>query len=104
MKDVFQMPLVSRHNDQFISKLTGLYHFSAPTIAFSAPNNETYWQAIANDVGVGFCAQDIHKFRFLARDDLIVFPLQEKIPLRIHLIYHQDYPQNVIEHLTQALS
>lgn len=104
LKDVFQMPLVSRHDDHFISKVTRFYHFPAPTIAFSAPNNETYWQAIANDIGVSFCAQDIHKFRFLARDDLIAFPLKEKIPLHIHLIYHQDYPQNVIEHLTQALS
>lgn len=104
LKDVFQMPLIARHNDQFIYEMAAQHRLPAPMIAFSAPNNETYWQAIADDIGVGFCAQDVNKFHFMPRSDLAAFPLQEKIPLSIHLVYHKDYPSKVIAHLIQALS
>lgn len=104
LADIFQMPLISRYNDTFITTLIEQYHYPAPMVAFTAPNNATYWQAIADDLGVGFCAQNINKFHFRARNDLSTFPLKEKIPLCIYLISHQGYPNNVLEHLIQALS
>lgn len=105
LNDILKLPLIAHENTNFINSLPLLIGKPnlKPNIVFIAPNQASYWQAIQEDLGVGFNLKSINHFHFLDNPNLRTYPIREKITYHIYLLFHKDFPKYELMKLQNLL-